>query len=51
MIKLGRYQPGEVIVKENDQGGTAYVIEEGTVEVSKQRDGREVYLAYLEAGE
>lgn len=51
MIRLGRYQSGEIIVRENDPGGTAYVIEEGQVEVSKQRDGRAVHLAYLEAGE
>ena len=40
MITLSRYQAGEVIVQENDFGETAYVIGEGQVEVSKERDGQ-----------
>jgi CRP-like cAMP-binding protein len=51
MITLSRYEAGEVIVQENDFGETAYVIAQGQVEVSKERDGQNVHLAYLEAGE
>lgn len=51
MITLSRYQAGEVIVRENDFGETAYIIREGRVEVSKELDGRNVHLAYLGAGE
>ena len=51
MIPLSRYQAGEVIVRENEFGETAYIIEEGQVEVSKALDGRNVHLAYLGPGE
>ena len=51
MITLSRYEAGEVIVQENDVGETAYVIEQGQVEVSKELDGQKVHLAYLGAGE
>src|SRR5215467_9217574 len=51
MITLGRYAAGEVIIKENDFGETAYRIEEGEVEVSKELDGQSVHLAYMRAGE
>lgn len=51
MIKLGQYEPGEVIIEENDLGETAYVISEGRVEVSKKRDGQNIHLAFLGAGE
>ena len=51
MITLIRYAAGEVIVQENDCGETAYVIEQGQVEVSKALDGQKVHLAFLGAGE
>src|SRR5882724_2176736 len=51
MILLSRYEAGEVIIQENDLGETAYVINEGQVEVSKELDGHKVHLAYLGAGE
>jgi CRP-like cAMP-binding protein len=51
MTTLGRYAVGEVIVKENDFGESAYLVEEGQVEVSKELDGQTVHLAYLRAGE
>jgi signal transduction histidine kinase/ActR/RegA family two-component response regulator len=46
-----RYEAGEVIIRENEFGETAYVIARGKVEVSKQLDGQKVHLAYLGAGE
>jgi CRP-like cAMP-binding protein len=51
VITLSRYEAGEVIVHENDWGETAYVIEQGQVEVSKDLDGQQVHLAYLGVGE
>ena len=51
MITLSRYKAGEVIIRENDFGETAYIIGEGQVEVSKELDGRNVHLAYLGSGE
>src|SRR5258707_6097016 len=51
MITLSRYQPGEVIIQENDLGETAYVITQGQVEVSKELQGQKVHLAYLGDGE
>jgi CRP-like cAMP-binding protein len=51
MITLSRYQAGEVIIRENDLGETAYVITQGQVEISKELAGRKVHLAYLGVGE
>ena len=51
MITLSRYKAGEVIIRENDLGETAYVIGEGQVEVTKELNGRSVHLAYLGAGD
>jgi CRP-like cAMP-binding protein len=51
VVRRSRYQAGEVIVRENDFGETAYIIEQGQVEVSKELDGQSVHLAYLGAGE
>ena len=46
-----RYKAGDVIIRENDIGETAYVIAQGQVEVSKELDGQHVHLDYLGAGE
>jgi Cyclic nucleotide-binding domain/FHA domain len=51
MVTLTPYEAGEVILRENDFGETAYVIEQGQVEVSKAIEGQNVHLAYLGAGE
>jgi CRP/FNR family transcriptional regulator, cyclic AMP receptor protein len=51
VITLRRYEAGEVIVRENDFGETAYVIGQGQVEVTKELDGQRVHLAYLGVGE
>lgn len=51
MITLRQYEAGEIILHENDTGETAYVIERGRVEVSKELDGQKVHLAYMGAGE
>lgn len=41
---------GDVVLKEGETGETAYYIKSGKVEVSKEKDGRKVHIAYLEAG-
>jgi len=51
MIPLNRYEAGEVIIREDNVGETAYVINQGQVEVSKELQGQKVHLATLGAGE
>ena len=51
MITMREYAPGEVIIWENDIGETAYTIERGRVEVSKEQEGRNIHLAYLGPGQ
>jgi len=51
MITLRQFEPGEVIIRENDVGETAYVIEQGKVEVTKELDGKRVHLGYVASGE
>ena len=47
MITLRKFQAGEVIFRENDESQTAYIIEKGLVEVSRNVEGQEVHLARL----
>ena len=51
MITIRKYESGEIILKENDLGETAFVIEQGRVEVSKELDGQKIHLAYLGSDE
>src|SRR5215467_14024393 len=51
VITIRRYEVGEVIVREHEWGDTAYIIEQGQVEVSKDLDGQRVHLANLGAGD
>jgi CRP/FNR family cyclic AMP-dependent transcriptional regulator len=51
MIRTRQYEAGEVVFRENEIGETAYVIEEGRVEVLKNLNGNNVHLAYIGAGE
>jgi CRP-like cAMP-binding protein len=51
MIRTRQFKAGEVIFLENDIGETAYVIEQGRVEVLKNVDGKNIHLAYIGAGE
>jgi len=49
---LGKvYQDGEVIVRQGEIGTCMYVIQEGTVEVLSDQDGKEVLLMTLEEGD
>ena len=51
MIALRKYEPGEVIIKENDTGDTAYILEKGRARVTRRLEGREIELGTVEAGE
>ena len=51
MITIHEYSDGETIFREGDEGGTAYIIDQGQVTVTKQFEGQEVHLARLGAGE
>ncbi len=51
MIALRQYEAGEVILRQNDHGETAYVVERGRVEVIKELNGQQVHLAFLGEGE
>jgi len=51
MITLRQFEPGEIIIEENDMGETAYIIERGKVEITKKRNGERIQLGYATAGE
>jgi diguanylate cyclase len=46
-----RFRAGEVVFREGDKGGGAYIIDTGTVEVFVKRQGQDVRLAILGHGE
>jgi len=50
MITLRQYAPGEAIIRENEMGECAYIIEKGRVEITREKDGKPAHIAYLEAG-
>ena len=50
MIERRRYEAGEVILRENEPGETAYIIETGQVEVTRKQNGRSIHLAYIGPG-
>ena len=45
MIIIRQYAAGEVIYKEGDEGGTAYFIDQGKVEVTKTLDSVAIRLS------
>jgi CRP-like cAMP-binding protein len=45
------YEPGEVILKEGEEGDSFYIIEDGEVEVSTVKDEKTVVLATLGRGD
>lgn len=50
--ELGRvYEDGEVVIRQGDPGDALFVIEEGTVEIVAERDGRETALRTAGPGE
>jgi len=50
MITLRQYAPGEAIIRENEIGECAYIIEKGRVEITRQKQGKPAHIAFLEAG-
>ena len=50
MSGIRRFKRGDIIIQENDIGETAYVIEQGSVKVTKKKAGRTVHLAELGPG-
>lgn len=50
MITLRQYAPGEAIIRENEIGECAYIIEKGRVEITRQKQGKPAHIAYLDAG-
>jgi CRP-like cAMP-binding protein len=49
---LGKvYLDGEIIVRQGEVGDCMYVIQEGQVEVVSEKDGKELRLNVLEAGQ
>lgn len=50
MARKWRVAPKETILRENDPGETAYFIESGRVEVTKDNNGTPVHIAFLGPG-
>lgn len=51
MLEKRRFEPGETIIRENDLGETAFIIEQGRVEISHQVGSERVQLAIVGPGE
>lgn len=50
--ELGRnYQDGEIIVRQGDPGSCLYVIQQGTVDIIIEKDGRTTHLRTAGPGE
>lgn len=50
MVKTWRFAPKDLIIRENDPGESAYYIESGKVEITKESNGKNVHIAFLAAG-
>lgn len=50
-IKIKKLNTGETLFKEGDKGDKAYVIENGSLEVIKKSDKKEVLLAVIKKGD
>ncbi|MEO7427078.1 MAG: cyclic nucleotide-binding domain-containing protein [Fibrobacteria bacterium] len=50
MVKTWRYAAKDLIIREHDAGESAYIIESGKVAVSKESNGKQVHIAYLDKG-
>jgi CRP-like cAMP-binding protein len=50
MITMRQYAPGEAIIRENEMGECAYIIEKGRAEITKEKDGKQAHIAFLETG-
>ncbi len=50
MRTLRQFAPNEVIIRENENGEAAFIIEKGKVEITQERDGKRMHIAFMEAG-
>ncbi|MDQ3001659.1 MAG: cyclic nucleotide-binding domain-containing protein [Fibrobacterota bacterium] len=50
MVNTWRYAPNDLIIRENDPGETAYIIESGKVSISKESNRKSVHIAFLGKG-
>jgi CRP-like cAMP-binding protein len=50
MVNTWRYAPNDLIIRENDMGESAYIIESGKVAITKESNGKSVHIAFLEKG-
>ncbi|MDB5105976.1 MAG: transcriptional regulator, Crp/Fnr family [Fibrobacteres bacterium] len=50
MVNTWRFGPNDLIIRENDPGESAYIIESGKVAVTKESNGKNVPIAYLGKG-
>jgi len=50
-IKRQHFEPGDVVFNQGDFGDSVYVIEKGTCEVLREKDGAQQHLADLGAGD
>ncbi len=50
MAKRWSFHPNDVILRENDAGESAYIIESGKVEITKDMNGKRVHIAFLGQG-
>jgi CRP-like cAMP-binding protein len=50
MINTRRYAPKDLIIRENDSGEAAFIIESGKVAVTKLSNGKNLHIAFLGAG-
>ena len=50
MVNTWRFGPNDLIIRENDPGESAYIIESGQVAVTKESNGRKIHIATLGKG-
>ena len=49
-MEMKAFSPGAVIFNEGEPGDTAYLVASGSVEISRQQDGKTVVLGEIKAG-
>ncbi|HKP96693.1 MAG TPA: cyclic nucleotide-binding domain-containing protein [Fibrobacteria bacterium] len=50
MVNTWRYASNDLIIRENDPGESAYIIESGKVSVTKESNGKRIHIAFLGPG-
>ena len=49
-MEMNAFAPGQVIFREGDAGDTAYLVASGTVEISRDQDGKPIVLGEIKPG-